>query len=109
MAVGWVLCCHAVGVITNTIKDLSSYVDLYYYTKTYRASYSYSIYSIPTAWMPKHPINNEDVILPPLMKKPPGRPKTRRIPSKGKKVSQIKCGRCHKFGNYSKAMCKEAM
>ncbi|KAH7847542.1 hypothetical protein Vadar_027378 [Vaccinium darrowii] len=100
-------CCHAVGAITNSGKELSLYVDPYYHAETYRASYSYSIYPIPTLWMPQH-VSGEDVILPPLSKKPPGRPKTRRIPSRGEKVSQIKCGRCGKFGNHNRATCKEA-
>ncbi|KAH7853637.1 hypothetical protein Vadar_004959 [Vaccinium darrowii] len=101
-------CCHAVGVIASAGKDLSYYVDPYYYADTYRASYSHSIHPIPTLWMPRHP-TNEDVILPPLSKKPPGRPKSRRIPSRGEKVSQIRCGRCHKLGNHNRSTCKEAM
>ncbi|KAH7857528.1 hypothetical protein Vadar_013655 [Vaccinium darrowii] len=101
-------CCHVVGVIASTGKDLSYYVDPYYHADTYRASYSYPIHPIPTLWMPRH-TTNEDVILPPLSKKPPGRPKSRRIPSRGEKVSQIRCGRCHKLGNHNRSTCKEAM
>ncbi|KAH7843228.1 hypothetical protein Vadar_014121 [Vaccinium darrowii] len=73
-------CCHVVGVIASSSKDLSYYVDPYYYADTYRASYSHPIHPIPTMWMPRQPIN-EDVILPPLSKRPSGRPKSRRIPS----------------------------
>ncbi|KAH7834878.1 hypothetical protein Vadar_020569 [Vaccinium darrowii] len=101
-------CCHAVGVITSAGEDINSYVDPYYYTETYRASYSHSIHPIPTLWMPWQP-TNEDIILPPLSKKPPGRPKSRRIPSRGEKVSQIRCGRCHELGNHNRSTCKEAM
>ncbi|KAH7842803.1 hypothetical protein Vadar_009403 [Vaccinium darrowii] len=101
-------CCHAVGVITSSGKEPSEYVDPYFFTETYRASYSHSINPIPTLWMPRHS-NDEEIILPPLSKKPPGRPKTSRIPSRGDKVSQIRCGRCHKLGSHNRSTCKEAM
>ncbi|KAF7145607.1 hypothetical protein RHSIM_Rhsim04G0195500 [Rhododendron simsii] len=101
-------CCHAVGTITSSGKYLVDYVDPYYYSQTFRDSYSYSISPIPTVWMPQRPID-EDVVLPPLSKKPPGRPKKKRIPSRGEPTEQIKCGRCHKFGNHNRKTCKEAM
>ncbi|KAG5565876.1 hypothetical protein RHGRI_001704 [Rhododendron griersonianum] len=46
-------------------------------------------------------------ILPPLSKKPPGRPKKKRIRSNGEKVREMKCGRCGKMGNHNKLTCKE--
>ncbi|KAH7851995.1 hypothetical protein Vadar_019292 [Vaccinium darrowii] len=101
-------CCHAVKVIASAGKDLSYYVDPYYYADTYCALYSYPIHPIPTLWMPRH-TTNEDVILPPLSKKPPGRPKSCWIPSRGEKVSQIKCKRCHKLGNHNRSIFKEAV
>ncbi|KAG5534952.1 hypothetical protein RHGRI_022909 [Rhododendron griersonianum] len=101
-------CAHSVVVLASCGKDITDYVDPYYFTQTFCAAYSYSIQPIPTVWMPERPIE-EDFLLPPLCKKPPGRPRNKRIPSRGENVSLIRCGRCHKMGKHNRKSCKEAM
>ncbi|KAG5515136.1 hypothetical protein RHGRI_036244 [Rhododendron griersonianum] len=101
-------CAHAVIAISSCGKDMTEYVDPYYFSQTFRCSYSTSIHPIPTVWMPERPVD-EDFLLPPLCKKPPGRPKNKRIPSRGENVTFIRCGRCGKMGNtiakHAKMLC----
>ncbi|KAI8537027.1 hypothetical protein RHMOL_Rhmol10G0303000 [Rhododendron molle] len=52
---------------------------------------------------------DEDFLLLPLCKKPPGRPKNKRIPSRGENVTFIRCGRCGKMGKHNCQTCKDAM
>ncbi|KAG5531467.1 hypothetical protein RHGRI_026176 [Rhododendron griersonianum] len=101
-------CAHVVIVLSSSVKDMTEYVDPYYFTQTFRASYSTSIHPIPTVWMPERPVD-EDFLLPPLCKKPPGRPKNKRIPSRGENVTFIRCGRCGKMGKHNRQTCKNAM
>ncbi|KAF7112424.1 hypothetical protein RHSIM_RhsimUnG0230700 [Rhododendron simsii] len=101
-------CAHAVIVLSSSGKDMSEYVDPYYFSQTFRASYSNSIHPIPTVWMPDRSVD-EDFLLPPLCKKPPGRPKNKRIPSRGENVTFIRCGRCGKMGKHNRQTCKDAM
>ncbi|KAH7854843.1 hypothetical protein Vadar_018320 [Vaccinium darrowii] len=84
-------CSHAVVVISSLGKDHAPYVDPYLYTQTFQNLYSFSVQPIPTEWMPDQHVN-EDFLLPPLCKRPPGRPKIRRIPSRGENISLIRCG-----------------
>lgn len=99
-------CCHAVCAIYHSQKELNSFIDPYFYVTTYRDAYSNSIYPIPTLWKPA-PGGKEDSILPPLSKKPPGRPRKKRIRSNGEKTRPIKCSRCGKIGRHNKKSCKE--
>ncbi|KAF7143491.1 hypothetical protein RHSIM_Rhsim05G0009100 [Rhododendron simsii] len=101
-------CAHAVIVLSSSGKDMTEYIDPYYFSQTFRASYSNSIHPIPTVWMPERPVD-EDFLLPPLCKKPPGRPKNKRIPSRGENVTFIRCGRCGKMGKHNRQTCKDAI
>ncbi|XP_058211833.1 uncharacterized protein LOC131324019 [Rhododendron vialii] len=101
-------CAHAVIVLSSSGKDITEYVDPYYFSQTFHVSYSSSIHSIPTVWMPERLVD-EDFLLPPLCKKPPGRPKNKRIPSGGENVTFIRCGRCGKMGKHNRQTCKDAM
>ncbi|XP_058192043.1 uncharacterized protein LOC131309420 [Rhododendron vialii] len=56
-------CAHAVIVLLSSGKDMTEYVDPYYFSQTFRASYSTSIHPIPTVWMPERPVD-EDFLLP---------------------------------------------
>ncbi|KAI8549329.1 hypothetical protein RHMOL_Rhmol06G0017000 [Rhododendron molle] len=68
--------------------------------------YSKPIYPVASLW--KGDVADCGTsILPPLSKKPPGRPKKKRIRSNGEKVREMKCGRCGKMGNHNKLTYKE--
>ena len=47
-----------------------------------------------------------DSILPPLSVRSSVPPKMKRIPSRGEKIRQIKCGRYGKIGNHNRKRCK---
>ncbi|KAL7162546.1 hypothetical protein ACSBR2_042941 [Camellia fascicularis] len=52
---------------------------------------------------------DSSIIKPPVTKKQLGWDKKKMIPSRGKNVKQIKCGKCMKYGNHNKKMCKAAI
>ncbi|XP_028075999.1 uncharacterized protein LOC114278193 [Camellia sinensis] len=103
-------CAHAVGAIQKSGHDLSLFVDQYFYVQSYRESYSFPIYLVPSIWKPDCNVDGDsEVIISPLSKKQPGRPNKKRIRSNGEKVRQITCSRCGKVGNHNKKSCKEAL
>ncbi|XP_028059440.1 uncharacterized protein LOC114263144 [Camellia sinensis] len=103
-------CAQGVGVIQKSGHDLSLFVGQYFYVQSYRESYYFSIYPLPSVWKPDCNADGEsDVVLPLLSRKQPGRPNKKRICSNGEKVRQITYGRCGKVGNHNKKSCKEAL
>ncbi|KAL6184527.1 hypothetical protein ACLB2K_045928 [Fragaria x ananassa] len=68
-------------------------------------------------WMsysfPIHPVSNvdactEESILPPITKRPDGRPKAKKIKSSGEK-KPIRCGRCLKLGHHNRQSCTKPL
>ncbi|KAL7253599.1 hypothetical protein ACSBR1_008019 [Camellia fascicularis] len=99
-------CAHAVVAIRNSGLDLYELVIPYYHVAEYQNSYAQNIIPIPTVEKPQ--FNSADfVIQPPVVKRPPGRPKKKRMLSKGEQVQQIRCGRCQRMGNHNEKTCKE--
>ncbi|KAL7219948.1 hypothetical protein ACSBR2_012914 [Camellia fascicularis] len=99
-------CQHAMVAIRNSGSDLNALVEPYFHVSTYQLSYSHTIYPIPI--VEKSHANPENyVILPPVMRRPPGRPKKKRIPSKGEEVQQIRCGRCGRLENHNRKTYNE--
>ncbi|KAI8572669.1 hypothetical protein RHMOL_Rhmol01G0217400 [Rhododendron molle] len=99
-------CCHAVCAIKYSGKDLNLYVERYFHVENYRQVYSMPIYPVASLW--KGDVADCGTsILPPLSKKPPRRPKKKRIRSNGENVRKMKCGRCGKMGNHNKLTCNE--
>ncbi|KAF7152728.1 hypothetical protein RHSIM_Rhsim01G0157800 [Rhododendron simsii] len=94
-------CCHAVCVIKYSGKDLNLYVERYFHVESYCQVYSKPIYPVASLWK-GDVVDCGTSILPPLSKKPPGRPKKKRIRSNREKVREMKCGRCGKMGNHNK-------
>ncbi|KAL7264197.1 hypothetical protein ACSBR1_002199 [Camellia fascicularis] len=74
-------CKHAVVAIRNNISDLNALVDPYFHVTNYQSSYFQVIFSIPTIEKPQV-IPGHFGILPPTMRRPPDKPKKKRIPSK---------------------------
>ncbi|KAK9287281.1 hypothetical protein L1049_015694 [Liquidambar formosana] len=66
-----------------------------------------AIHPISTALKAAVSEENCDIVLPPNTRRPSGRPKNRRIPSRGEKIRQIKCGRCGRLGTHNKKTCQE--
>ncbi|KAF7146628.1 hypothetical protein RHSIM_Rhsim04G0107600 [Rhododendron simsii] len=99
-------CCHAICAIKYSSKNLNLHVERYFHVESYRQVYSKPIYPVASLWK-GDVVDCGTSILPPLSKKPPGRPKKKRICSNEEKVREMKCGRCGKLGNHNKLTCKE--
>ncbi|KAL7210039.1 hypothetical protein ACSBR1_031586 [Camellia fascicularis] len=96
-----------VDAIQRSVNDLNCFLDDYDRISSYCDSYSHSIYLIPSMWKPNIVVD-DDVVLPPLCKRPTGRPRTERIPSKDE-IKRIRCSRCGKMGTHNRKTCKEAL
>ncbi|XP_028063809.1 uncharacterized protein LOC114267027 [Camellia sinensis] len=100
-------CKHGFCAIKRSGKDLNCFLDDYYRVSSYCDSYSHSVYLVPSMWKP-NVVVDDDVVLPPLCKRPAGRPRTERIPSKGE-IKRIRYSRCGKMGTYNRKTCKETL
>ncbi|KAL7206794.1 hypothetical protein ACSBR2_019494 [Camellia fascicularis] len=100
-------CKHGFCAIKRNGKDLNCFFDDYYRVSSYCDSYSHSIYPVPSMWKP-NVVVDDDVVLPPLCKRPARCPRTERIPSKGE-IKRIRCSRCGKMGTHNRKTCKEAL
>ncbi|KAL7191934.1 hypothetical protein ACSBR2_023916 [Camellia fascicularis] len=75
----------------NSERNIYDSIEPYYHVSEFKASYSESIHPIPTVEKPI-PTPTDYLIAPPVVKRPPGRPKRKRIPSRGEVVQRIWCG-----------------
>ncbi|KAL7218923.1 hypothetical protein ACSBR2_012066 [Camellia fascicularis] len=99
-------CAHAIVASRRSGRDLCSLIEPYFHVSEYRLSYSPSITPLPTVEQP--PFTGHDyIILPLAVKRPPGRPKKKRIPSRGEEVQPIRCSKCGRIGNHNRKTCKE--
>ncbi|XP_028083309.1 uncharacterized protein LOC114284574 [Camellia sinensis] len=97
---------HVVVAIQNSGRDFSICVEKFFIVDQYKAAYSGYIQSIPTVDKPSYS-EDDFIIYPPEVKRPPGRPKKNRIPSRGEKLSQIRCDRYGCMGSHNRKTCKE--
>ncbi|KAI8537633.1 hypothetical protein RHMOL_Rhmol09G0039400 [Rhododendron molle] len=103
-------CAHAFCALKRAGKKLNDYVDHYYSVDAFQNTYSKSINPVPTIWKDVIVGFDGNVLLPPLCnKRPPGRPRTERIPSTGVKSRKITCRRCGQVGRHNRARCKEPL
>ncbi|KAH7839501.1 hypothetical protein Vadar_005087 [Vaccinium darrowii] len=102
-------CVHALCALKRSKRNLNDYLERYYFTETYREVYSKCINPVPTIWKTADLDYCKDVLLPPLCKRPPGRPRTKRIPSIGIKTRKITCSRCGKVGTHNRSTCTEPL
>ncbi|KAL7164611.1 hypothetical protein ACSBR2_040497 [Camellia fascicularis] len=101
-------CPHAVVAFRNSGRNIYDHVVPFYRVTEFRAAYSGTIHPIPTARKPNFLVADYLIALS-TVKRPPGRPKRKRIPSKDEVVPCIRCGRCGKMGNHNRKTCKEPM
>ncbi|KAL7173646.1 hypothetical protein ACSBR2_032995 [Camellia fascicularis] len=97
-----------VVAIRNSGSDLNALFDPYFHVTNYQSSYSEAIFPIPTVEKPQV-ISGHYGILSPTVRRPPGRPKKKRILSKREEVQQIRCGRCGCLGNHNRKTCTEPL
>ncbi|CAH9088755.1 unnamed protein product [Cuscuta epithymum] len=99
------VCVHAVAAIAHR-KGLSCYdfVSEYYKNSAWLNAYSGVVYPLGEYSVDDIPMEDRNrVVKPPISdKKTAGRPKNKRIPSKGEFVSRQTCGRCKQHGHNQK-------
>ncbi|XP_027075839.2 uncharacterized protein [Coffea arabica] len=109
-------CKHAALGIIYKREKLESYCEHWFSRDKYLKTYSSMIHPIPDEKMwPPMPYVTPVIVLPPPLRRAPGRPKTkkRREHDEGQSVSQpkrhcyIKCGNCGSFG-HNKRSCQGA-
>ncbi|KAK9901138.1 hypothetical protein M0R45_030376 [Rubus argutus] len=81
------------------------YIEDYWKTSFYRNAHELPIWPVPDLDKPSPASFGDSGLLPPKTRKPPGRPKTRRIRSFGEEPRQIRCSRCHKLGHHNRKSC----
>ncbi|XP_058202649.1 uncharacterized protein LOC131317087 [Rhododendron vialii] len=91
-------CVHGVCALKKSKKDLNDYMERCFFSESYREAYSKCINPVPRIWQNVDLDVANDILLPPLCKRPPGRPRTERIPSTGAKTKKVTCSRCGQVG-----------
>ncbi|KAL6132074.1 hypothetical protein ACLB2K_070445 [Fragaria x ananassa] len=76
-------CAHALAAIQGARLDVYDFINPYFTAEYYRMCYSFSI--TPLSNVDAFCSFTEDFILPPVTKRPAGRPKSKRIASAGEK------------------------
>ncbi|XP_024200641.1 uncharacterized protein LOC112203983 [Rosa chinensis] len=102
-------CAHAIAATVADEGDPYTYVEPYFTVDFYKNCYSNPI--VPVSDIEKKTPDEYGnlVVKPPLTRKPPGRPRKRRIPSAGEEVRSIKCGRCGVIGRHNRKTCTSAI
>ena len=99
-------CAHALAAIQGAGKRVYDYIDPYYSVELYKRSYDLGIHSIPNLDRSLCESSSSGMIFPPLTKRPPGRPKSKRIKSVNESRKRpMKCGRCGVKGDHNKKTC----
>ncbi|CAL8992349.1 unnamed protein product [Prunus brigantina] len=99
-------CTHSVAAILEKKDSVYDYVECYYRTDYFRKAYECPIFPIPD--IGKGLGSNGSaarVVLPPITKRPAGRPPTKRIKAFGEFKRPLKCSRCSVAGHNRKT-CK---
>ncbi|XP_030479338.1 uncharacterized protein LOC115696585 [Cannabis sativa] len=102
-------CAHAIAVFSKRGLRVYDYVADYYKTDEMKATYHTTANPLPNENEWTLPESLEMIVLPPNTKKRAGRPKRRRISSKGEPNVQLKCGRCKKTGHNRKICTNPAL
>ncbi|KAF5946785.1 hypothetical protein HYC85_017013 [Camellia sinensis] len=109
---GWQLtglpCCHAIAVISWLGRNPYDYCSRYFMTDSYRLTYSESIHPVPNVERPMQKESSQSLVTvtPPLTRRPPGRPSTKRFGSQEVVRRQLQCSRCKGTG-HNKSTCKD--
>ncbi|TXG50204.1 hypothetical protein EZV62_022728 [Acer yangbiense] len=95
-------CAHALACIRVRRFSYVDYCSPYYSSAFLATAYSGEIHPVghPPEWLVPEDIASI-VVLPPVGRRLPGRPKKNRTPSFGEEVSQMTCTTCHRNGHNS--------
>ncbi|KAF4355884.1 hypothetical protein G4B88_018823 [Cannabis sativa] len=104
-------CVHASACINYIRADIYSYCSDYFTTESWKKTYDHVIHPIPDESM--WPQFQDELLVPPQVKRPTGRPKKhrrRKVTGEERSLKPIsstkKCKNCHQFGHIAKS-CKE--
>ncbi|KAM6554058.1 hypothetical protein CsatB_014820 [Cannabis sativa] len=92
-------CSHAIAVFAKRGLRAYDYVADYYKTATMKATYERTVHPLPNEREWTIPESMERIVWPPKSRKPAGRPRKKRIRSKGEPKVVLKCTRCGKVGH----------
>ncbi|KAK4409571.1 hypothetical protein Sango_0030100 [Sesamum angolense] len=98
-------CRHATLGISHRREDLDSYCDGRFFKENYMKAYKYSIHPVPDQIFWPHGVDVTPTLLPPIIKRMPGRPKKSRRKEQGEKPNAIrrsnmvKCKICNELGH----------
>ncbi|XP_062026302.1 uncharacterized protein LOC133742629 isoform X2 [Rosa rugosa] len=102
-------CPHGLAALQAASVNVYDYIDKYFQVDMFKKSYSFPICPITNVDMSSSESASE-CILPPLSKRPPGRPRVKRFKSVGEAEKKlIRCGRCGKMGTHNKLSCTEPL
>ena len=99
------LCAHAAVAIQKSGMDLNRFIDKFFSKEYFVQSYREVIYPVPT-FERDDESDIEIIISPPSAKRMAGRPRKKRIASRGEEKREFKCGTCRKVGHNRKS-CPE--
>ncbi|KAI3841723.1 hypothetical protein MKX03_032201 [Papaver bracteatum] len=101
-------CSHAIQCILLSGKQVYDFVQPYFTSSWYKSLYSFAIHPVPDSEKENESSDNVRVIPPPV-KKGPGRPKTERFYPKYVKMKsekrKIRCGNCKRLSNHNSRTC----
>ncbi|KAL0289962.1 UNVERIFIED_CONTAM: hypothetical protein Sangu_2594100 [Sesamum angustifolium] len=98
-------CRHAALGISHRREDLDSYCDSRFFKENYMKAYKYSIHPVPDQTFWPHGADVTPTLLPPIIKRMPGRPKKSRRKEQGEETNAIrrsnmvKCKVCNELGH----------
>ncbi|KAL6175397.1 hypothetical protein ACLB2K_052038 [Fragaria x ananassa] len=98
-------CAHAIQVMNKANLLTYDYIEDYWKTTFYKKTYELPIYPVPDLDRPNILSFGDSALQPPKTRRPPGRPKSRRIKSFGEQCKEINCSRCHTLGHYNSRTC----
>ncbi|XP_048442102.1 uncharacterized protein LOC125478229 [Pyrus x bretschneideri] len=98
-------CAHALAAILKSEGNPYEYVEDYFMAQFFKSCYDIPIVPIPDIDRYAQEENEEMLINPPLTKKPPGRPRVKRIKSSGERTRPITCSRCGTLGHHNRKTC----
>ncbi|XP_024199864.1 uncharacterized protein LOC112203075 [Rosa chinensis] len=102
-------CPHGLAALQAASENVDDYIDKYFHVDMFKKSYSSPIRPITNVDMSSSESTSQ-CILPPLAKRPPGRPRVKRFKSVGEVEKKlIRCGRCGKMGTHNKLSCTEPL
>ncbi|KAK4387205.1 hypothetical protein Sango_2591100 [Sesamum angolense] len=98
-------CRHAALGISHRREDLDSYCDSRFFKENYMKAYKYSIHPVPDQTFWPHGVDVTPTLLPPIIKRMPGRPKKSRRKEQGeepnaiRRSNMVKCKVCNELGH----------